>query len=74
MKASTVGLKEMITHYKDNGERVDEVLFQEVMKFIETNDGMSIIDIRLQFIDLHRNYLKLKNENKRLTEASEVIK
>lgn len=31
----TTLLKSMIAHYKETGSRVDEVLFQEVMKAVE---------------------------------------
>ena len=35
MTETTPLLKSMIAHYKETGSRVDEVLFQEVMKMVE---------------------------------------
>lgn len=68
-------LENMITHYKNNGERVDEVLFQEVMKAVEQlkgNDGMSVADIRAQFIDLHKELLNARSEIKQLREEKSL--
>lgn len=60
-------IKTMIAHYKNQGDRVDEVLYQEVItviermeKLLEGNDGMSVAEIKSQFVDLHRDSLKSK--------------
>lgn len=77
----TTLLKSIIAHYKETGSRVDEVLFQEVMKIIERtqklelllqgNDGMSVKEIRQQFVDLHQSSLHLENK---IESAEAVLK
>lgn len=41
----------------------------ELAKLLEGNDGMSVKEIRAQFTDLHQDFLKEQNKNKRLHEA-----
>lgn len=45
---------------------------EELKELLEGNDGMSVKEIRSQFVDLHREWLHLKAENERL-EAAEGI-
>ncbi|MEG0450923.1 MAG: hypothetical protein RR595_13790 [Lysinibacillus sp.] len=40
-----------------------------LQNLLEGNDGMSVKDIRNQFVDLHRDFLNTQTENKRLREA-----
>jgi hypothetical protein len=47
---------------------------QELEKLLEGNDGMSVKEIRDQFTDLHRDFLKVQNENKRLRDALVDVK
>lgn len=62
----TERLKEMVTRYKDNGERVDEVLFQEVMKVIEqvrklnkqTENTAALADYRINDLVYKNNRLQ----------------
>lgn len=61
----------VITH--DNKEQLWLIKQAEQVKrfeeMIEGNDGMSVKEIKIQFIDLHRDLLKLERQNKRYREA-----
>lgn len=52
-------------------EQAERVLKLETL--LEGNDGMSVMEIRHQFVDLHRSSLNLEKENKRLREAFEEV-
>lgn len=73
MSARTETLKVMITDYKNNGERVDEVLYQEVMRVTERSQELETKNqelIDMNDITPYENEV-LKAENKRLREALE---
>lgn len=53
-------------------EQVKQV--QGLESLLEGSDGMSVKEIRHQFVDLHRSSLNLEKENKRLREALEEVK
>lgn len=59
-------LNRMITDYKNKGNRVDEVLFQEVMKVIEQAQELETIKAGQMVV-----IGGLRNKNKRLREALE---
>lgn len=44
-----------------------------LQELLEGNDGMSVKDIRNQFVNLHRDFLIVQTENKRLHEALEKV-
>lgn len=64
-------IKSMISNYKNNGDRVDEVLFQEVMKVVERAQELENLDgdMHLCIVDVAR----LEKENKRLREQLKLI-
>lgn len=53
-------LKSMITDYKNHGERVDEVLYQEVMEVIKENQIKSIICREYDLLQIENNRLREK--------------
>ncbi|MBE1554782.1 hypothetical protein [Sporosarcina limicola] len=48
-------------------EQAERVI--ELEELLQGNDGMSVKEIRIQFIDLHRHSLSIEKENKQLREA-----
>ncbi|WP_107841685.1 hypothetical protein [Metasolibacillus meyeri] len=67
-----------INHYLVQGERVDGVLhhivtseINRLQEMLEGNDGMSVREIRAQFVDLHRQLLASQNEKLRKALAGE---
>lgn len=71
ISSETVGGPEHVIYYIAQ-------YIQILEKMLEGNDGMSVKEIRAQFVDMHRDYLrdysKSENENKRLREALESIR
>lgn len=62
-----------INHYLVQGERVDGVLhhivtseINRLQEMLEGNDGMSVREIRAQFVDLHRQLLAAQRKIKSL--------
>ncbi|KYG88827.1 hypothetical protein A0U40_14080 [[Bacillus] sp. KCTC 13219] len=69
-----------INHYLQQGERVDGVLhhivtseINRLQEMLEGNDGMSVKEIRAQFVDLHRQLQAAKRKNVRLGRAMSDI-
>ncbi|WP_042472864.1 hypothetical protein [Bacillus ndiopicus] len=65
-----------INHYLTHGERADGVLhhivtseINSLQEMLEGNDGMSVKEIRAQFVDLHRQLLASQQENEKLRKA-----
>lgn len=78
MNPKEINLETMIVDYKNKGERVDEVLFQEVMKVVERSNrleydrdmkAMQVIELGGELHSTLREKNKLKRENKQLREA-----
>lgn len=69
-KTNAEQLKAMITHYKNNGDRVDEVLFQTVMDVIQQAE---IAQDAENIMKASNHAIKIANsENERLRAALEV--
>lgn len=71
---------EAVNHYAQRGDRVDELLqhvvvseVERLQTLLEGNDGMSVREIKAQFMHLHRQKMAVKRENEKLREALEEI-
>lgn len=65
--------EELASHLNDSRKEM-QVLNNKnkrLEEMLEGNDGMSVKNIKIQFIDLHKDLLSLKRENKRYREAIE---
>lgn len=64
-------LKVSIMHAEELDEELEAAVaeIEKLQELLEGNDGMSVKDIRYQFVDLHRHFLNVQMENEQLREA-----
>ncbi|KYG89151.1 hypothetical protein A0U40_12470 [[Bacillus] sp. KCTC 13219] len=67
---------EAVNHYAQRGDRVDGLLqhivvseVERLQALLEGNDGMSVREIKAQFVDLHRQLQAAKRRNVRFGRA-----